>query len=74
MSKSSDIFIGVMKNNILDFKNLGQSDNPKLYLNNDENYAIINKDNETICYDLKTNTKMNYVALLYDKMLWIKDN
>ncbi|CAD8135320.1 unnamed protein product [Paramecium octaurelia] len=74
MNKSQDIYIGTLKNNIFDFKNLGQSDNSQFYLNNDENYAIINKNNETICYDLKTNIKINYVALLFDRILWIKDN
>ncbi|CAD8044106.1 unnamed protein product [Paramecium primaurelia] len=74
MSKSSDIYIGMLKNNNFEFQNLCQSDYPQFYLNNDENYAIINKNNETVCYDLKSNTKMNYVALLYDRILWIKDN
>ncbi|CAK78758.1 unnamed protein product (macronuclear) [Paramecium tetraurelia] len=74
MSKSEDIYIVTLKKGIYDFKNLGQSDNSQMYLSNDENYAIFSKNKETICYDLKSNIKMNFVALLYDRILWIKDN
>ncbi|CAD8047127.1 unnamed protein product [Paramecium sonneborni] len=73
-TNSSDIYMGVFNKKGFDFQNLGESDNSKFYLSDDENYVIINKNSETLFYDLKTNTKMSYVSLSYDRMLWIKDN
>ncbi|CAD8046055.1 unnamed protein product [Paramecium sonneborni] len=74
LANSQDIYMGVYNKNIFDFKIIDQSNNSKFYLSDDQNFAIINKNYETICHDLKTNIKMSYVALLYDRILWIKDN
>ena len=49
LTNSQDIYMGVFNKGTFDFKNLGQTDDSKFYLSHDENYVIINKNNQTIC-------------------------
>ncbi|CAD8054351.1 unnamed protein product [Paramecium sonneborni] len=71
---TDEIVLATFKKNDFEFKVLMKSKNPRFYLSNEQNSAIICDGNCTVYFDLKNNMQTKIVNLQYEKILWIKDN
>ncbi|CAD8136269.1 unnamed protein product [Paramecium octaurelia] len=71
---TNEIVLATFQNREFEFKILTKSQNPRFYLSNDLNSAIVCEEDCTVYFDLKTNKQIRMVNLQYEKILWIKDN